>query len=120
MSKRDADILLEAILEAINKVLKYTDGMKAEEFMVDDKTIDAVVRNIEVIGEASGKLPEDFKSKYPSVEWIKIKGMRNRLIHEYFGVDVQIIWTVRDEFLPKLKLQLEEIISKLNSSDSDS
>lgn len=98
MSRRDADILLEDILEAIQKVLRYTNGMTVDEFISDDKTIDAVVRNIEVIGEATTKLPDKLKAKYPSVDWVKIKGMRNRLIHEYFGVDVQIIWTVRDKF----------------------
>lgn len=101
MSKRDNDLLLEDILEAAQKIAKYCCGLEYADFLNDDKTIDAVIRNFEVIGEASNRIDPDFKLNHPEIEWAKLKGFRNRLIHEYFGVDYQIVWQiVQDDIEP--------------------
>ncbi len=81
MSKREIQNLLEDIYDAINKINTYTQGMSYADFMLDDKTIDAVVRNFEIIGEATGKVPEDFKTGHPEIEWRRMIGFRNRIIH---------------------------------------
>jgi len=85
------DYLID-ILESIKDITDFTDGMTVDQFSVDRKTVRAVIRCLEVIGEAANKIPNNVREKYPEVPWIEIIGMRNRLIHEYFGVDVNIIW----------------------------
>lgn len=87
MSKRDNDLLLEDMLEAAEKIKKYTLGFDFSSFSKEDKTIDAVVRNFEIIGEAANRVDPDFKRESREIEWGKITGFRNRLIREYFGVD---------------------------------
>ncbi len=87
MSKREIQLLLEDILESSKKIISYTSGMAFDDFIRDDKTIDAVVRNFEIIGEAAQRVPEEFKSDHPEIEWRRMTGLRNRIIHEYFGVD---------------------------------
>ena len=71
--------------EAAEKILKYTKGLSFEDFLADDKTIDAVVRNFEIIGEASLRIDEDFRFEHPQIEWKKLRGFRNRIVHDYFG-----------------------------------
>jgi len=85
MSKRSSDLLLLDMKEAAEKILKYTKGLSFEDFLADDKTIDAVVRNFEIIGEASLRLDEDFRFEHPQIEWKKLRGFRNRIVHDYFG-----------------------------------
>jgi uncharacterized protein with HEPN domain len=114
MSKRDADILLEDILQAIEKIARYTENYELKHFIADDKTIDAVVRNIEIIGEAVSKLPDELKEANSDVEWKRIKGMRNRIVHEYFGVDVGIVWAIITQHLPDLAMQVKDILSELD------
>jgi uncharacterized protein with HEPN domain len=77
--------------EASEKILKYTKGLSFEEFLTDDKTIDAVVRNFEIIGEASLRIDEDFRLENPQIEWKKLRGFRNRIVHDYFGIDNEIV-----------------------------
>src|SRR4030043_54564 len=100
MSKRPINLLLNDILESIDKVEQYTKEMSFDEFSNDQKSIDAVVRNLEIIGEVANRLPDDFKEKHSSVEWYKVVGLRNRIIHEYFGIDLQIIWQIVHADLP--------------------
>ncbi|MDP4748102.1 MAG: DUF86 domain-containing protein [Algoriphagus sp.] len=85
MSKRSSDLLLLDMKEAAEKILKYTKGLSFEDFLADDKTIDAVVRNFEIIGEASLRIDEDFRFEHPQIEWKKLRGFRNRIVHDYFG-----------------------------------
>jgi uncharacterized protein with HEPN domain len=103
MSKRDWKILFADILESIGKIEQYTQGITFDEFIRDSMTIDAVVRNIEIIGEASKMVPEDIKQKNPDIPWKKLNGIRNRIVHEYFGVDVNIIWFIVSNELLQLK-----------------
>lgn len=91
---RDYSVFLEDILEAIGRIRRYTAGYSFDDFTKDDKTRDAVVRNLEIIGEAVKHLPEEVRLKHPDENWKKIAGLRDILIHEYFGVDMEIIWDV--------------------------
>jgi len=109
MPKRDQGLLVEDILEALRKISGYTAGMGQEEFQQDPKTIDAVVRNLEILGEATRQLPADFISRHPAVPWRQIAGLRNRIVHEYFAVDLEIVWQVIHHDLPQLAAQLESL-----------
>jgi uncharacterized protein with HEPN domain len=106
MSERPADLLLEDSLEAIGKIERYTTGLDQAGFEADEKTIDAVVRNFEIIGEAARQLPEEFTRRNPQIEWRKIAGLRNRIVHDYFGLDLEIIWQIIRSDLPALKRDL--------------
>jgi uncharacterized protein with HEPN domain len=113
MSDREIQLLLEDILEASEKILSYTSGMSFEDFVSDDKTIDAVVRNFEIIGEAANRVPEDFKSNHPEIEWRRMTGLRNRIIHEYFGVNYATVWKVKEENIPELADFIQQAIQDL-------
>ncbi|MEM7548167.1 MAG: DUF86 domain-containing protein [Bacteroidota bacterium] len=106
---RSLELLVEDILDCIKKIEKYTEGLSFKNFLKDDKTIDAVVRNFEIIGEASSRIPEEVKKDYPNINWIRIKGFRNVIIHEYFGVDYEILWNIKQEYIPTLKNSIQEI-----------
>ena len=109
MSKRDPKLLVGDILDSAHKIIDYTDGLSFEDFLKDSKTIDAVVRNFEIIGEAANRLPEEFKVNFPDIDWHRIRGFRNRIVHDYFGIDYSIVWLIKDKFLPKMILQLKEL-----------
>jgi uncharacterized protein with HEPN domain len=81
--------------------------------LADDKTIDAVVRNLEVIGEAARLLPQDFRESHPSIPWNQIAGLRNRIVHEYFGLDLEIIWQVVQSHIPPLESQIGALRTSL-------
>jgi uncharacterized protein with HEPN domain len=115
MSKRSLELLIEDIWESIEKIERYTEGMTQDIFQSDEKTTDAVVRNLEIIGEAAGRLPKEFTDRHSKIEWVKIKGLRNRIVHEYFGVDTQIIWQILEKDLPAFKASLKSIRDQLNS-----
>lgn len=110
MSKREIKILLEDMIEAIRKINQYTKGMTYDIFINDPKTVDAVVRNLEIIGEAANRVSKSFQQEHPQVEWRQIIGLRNRIIHDYFGIDYEIVWQVVTVDLRKLKKKLKEII----------
>ena len=106
MSKRrDAD-LVEDISEAITRIERYTAGLTLDAFLADTKTQDATVRNLEIIGEAVKGLSSDFKKKHQDVPWQAIAGMRDRLIHDYAGVNWDIVWDVLQTKLPELRRHL--------------
>jgi len=111
MSKRSSNILLLDMKEAAEKILKYTKGLSFEDFLTDDKTIDAVVRNFEIIGEASLRIDEDFRLENPQIEWKKLRGFRNRIVHDYFGIDYEIVWSILSEDLEELIFQLEQLLN---------
>ena len=110
MSKRDINLLLNDILDACGKIATYTSGMNYDSFIADNKTIDAVVRNFEIIGEAANRIPEDYKLLHPEVEWRHIIGFRNRIIHEYFGIDYEILWQIIEENVSELKEQIQLLV----------
>lgn len=107
---RDYKVYLDDILEAINRVQLYIADMDEKQFEVDIKTVDAVIRNLEIIGEAVKKVPNEIKSKYPHIEWKRIGGLRDILIHEYFGVDVHIIWDIVKNKLGDFGKQIKPIL----------
>ncbi len=109
MSKRDSKLLLADILDAVEKIKKYTSGLTYDMFIEDSKTLDAVIRNFEIIGEAANQLPEEFKDKYPAIEWFRIIGFRNRIVHDYMGVDYKIVWTIVQNYIDKLSADIIEI-----------
>lgn len=114
--KKNPKIFLEHIEESIEEIENYTKNFSAKKFRGDIKTQDAVIRRIEIIGEAVKNLPSDFKRKNPQVEWQEIAGMRNKLIHEYFGVDIDLVWEVVKKDIPKLKKQIHGIIREILNS----
>jgi uncharacterized protein with HEPN domain len=108
MSFRDWQFRVNDILEAIDKIERYTQDMDFSGWLEDEKTVDAVIRNIEVIGEASSHLPDEVLQRYKDIPWRLMKGIRNILAHEYFGVDLEIIWKTVKEDLPTIKKLLLE------------
>jgi uncharacterized protein with HEPN domain len=109
MPRRDADLLIEDIDGAIGRIERYVADTDREGFLKDEKTIDAVARNLEIIGEAVRRLPPEFKEKHSAVPWSQIAGLRNRIVHDYFGLDLEIIWQVLHVSLPEFKDQLRRI-----------
>ena len=110
MPPRQWRLRVEDILDAIAKVERYVDGLTFEQFQADEKTIDAVIRNLEVIGEAVRHLVTISAELPVIIPWADIAGMRNILIHEYFGVDLQIMWQTVSKDLPTLKGELQTLL----------
>jgi len=114
MSKAiDPRPFLEDILDSIGYVESYTSGMSLQEFMKNSMVQDAVVRRIEIIGEAVGKLPDYLKDNHPGIPWQDVKDMRNKLIHDYGHVDLELVWAVVQKELPALKANILEITNSL-------
>jgi uncharacterized protein with HEPN domain len=111
MSKRPINLLLNDIRQAIDRIEQYIKNLSFDAFSDDQKPVDAVVRNLEVIGEAASRLPDEFKGKYSEIEWYKVVGLRHRIVHEYFGIDLEIIWQILQKDLPELKSQFMQIMS---------
>ena len=88
--------------------------MSFDDFIKDDKTIDAVVRNFEIIGEAANRVPQDFRSDHPEIEWRRIIAFRNRIIHEYFGINYEILWKIKEENISELTEFVQQASKKLN------
>jgi uncharacterized protein with HEPN domain len=109
MSKRDPKLLVGDILESAYKILDYTAGQTFEDFTRDSRTVDAVIRNFEIIGEAANRLPEDFKDRFPEINWQRIRGFSNRIVHDYFGIDYSIVWMIKETFLLQMIAQLQPL-----------
>ena len=105
-------LYLEDIHLSMKRILDYAEGMDILKFKQSYITVDAVVRNFEIIGEASKNLPDQIKEKYPEIPWRKMYGLRNLISHEYFGVDYEMIWEIITSDLPQNLLDLEEILKK--------
>ena len=113
MSKRDWRILVDDIISSVNKIENYVTGLTFEEFDQNSMIIDAVVRNLEIIGEAATKIPDEIQVENTQVPWKKLKGIRNRIIHEYFAIDTSIIWFIAQNEIH----QLRENLNKINPHD---
>ena len=109
---RDYRLYLHDIKEAVEKIEAFTKGFTFEQFAEDVKTVDAVIRNLEILGEAAKHIPKRVKEKHPDVDWKAMAGMRNILAHEYFGVRMGIIWKTIRERLPELRRKIEEILGE--------
>lgn len=110
--RKDPKIFLSHILESIKAIEDHTRKTSKEEFSRNLTVQDAVIRRIEIIGEAAKNLPSEFKRKHREVEWREIVGMRNKLIHEYFGINLNVVWTTLKKDIPKLKKQISELLEK--------
>ena len=108
------------ILSSILEIEEFVKDVNFEKFVRDRKTINAVIRSLEVMGEASKKIPSEIRSKYPEVPWKYMAGMRDKLIHEYHGVDLEIVWKVIKGEIPILKPMIEKIVDELENAPPDS
>lgn len=106
-------LYLEDIRISMERIAQYTEGFNLTSFKKDNKTVDAVIRNFEIIGEAAKKLSEELKKKNPDVPWKEMYYLRNRVMHEYFGVDYEIIWDIANNYLPANKIMVDKIYKKL-------
>ncbi len=104
---RDYQLYLKDILSAMDSIEAFVEGMSFEEFRTDDKTASAVIRKFEIIGEAKKNIPDEIRQQYPTLPWKEMAGMRDRLIHFYFGVDYKLVWTTIKERLPQVKPDIQ-------------
>jgi uncharacterized protein with HEPN domain len=111
MNERTWRLFLEDLVESIEKIDKYIDGMDYDSFAGDEKTVDAVVRNLEIVGEASKNIPDSIKAEHSEIPWHRMSGLRNVLAHEYFGIDLNIIWKIIKENLPEVMPLLNKILN---------
>lgn len=108
MPERSEKLLFLDLLSSIEKIRAYTAGMAFADFQNDQKTIDAVVRNFEIIGEAAKRFSKEYQKANTEIPWSGMIGLRNKIIHDYFGIDVQIIWKVITEFIPEIEKKIRE------------
>ena len=119
MSERSYRVFAEDILEAMDKIERYIASLTYQVFAQNEMIVDAVIRNLEIIGEASRNIPEDVKGRHPHIPWRRMIGLRNLIIHQYFGVDLDIIWEIISKNLPETKPMIIEMLREFNENSVD-
>lgn len=118
MAIRTHTMYFDDILMAIGRIIEYTEGYDYSAFKNDNKTVDAVIRNFEILGEAVKNIPKDIKNQYIEVPWDEMYGLRNRVSHAYFGIDYEIIWDIITNHLPQNQKQIESIYKRVLDCNS--
>ena len=115
MTKRDLRDYIQDILDAIGEVKEFIEGMRFEDFAKEKKTVNAVIRSHKVIGEAAKKIPEDLRQRHAQIPWKRMAGMRDKLIHEYFGIDLETVWVVINNELPPVKPMIQDVLKNIEN-----
>ena len=111
--KRDYSVYLRDILQSFRNASQFVEGLSYEKFVTDRKTVSAVIRELEIVGEATKQIPASIKKKYPNIPWSDMAGMRDKLIHFYFGVDTEIVWKTIKVRIPELELLIQDVLHDL-------
>ncbi len=120
MKKKDrSELYLKDLMDSMDQVMTYVDGMTFNEFEKDKMRIDAVLRNIQIIGEAARNISEEIKEKYPDIPWRRMIGLRNIVVHAYFGVDLEMIWRISTVNIPETQPQLEMIVENFKEGNEE-
>lgn len=109
-NRRNSNLLLQDIIDSGDRILRYTENMTFDEFVSNELVIDGVIRNFEIIGEAANRLTDDFKDKYQDIDWHRIRGFRNRIVHDYVGIDFEIVWRIKETMLSEMLSRIKEIL----------
>ncbi len=115
MKKREYGDYIQDVLDSINAVDEFIKGMAFEDFTKDKKTIFAEIRGIEIIGEATKYIPKSIRNKYPEIPWKDMAGLRDKVIHAYFGVDLRVIWETATRHLPEIKPLIEQVLKDIEN-----
>lgn len=115
--RRDYKLFLKDIINAMDAIERFTKGMELDDLVKDDKTSSAVIRKFEIIGEAVRNIPDWLRGKYPQIQWRRMVGMRDRLIHAYFGVDYELVWEAIKSEIPKVKPELQKILKEMEREE---
>jgi len=115
---KDISIFLKHIIESAELIEKYLDKKSLKDFLATSQIQDSVIRRLEIIGEAVKNIPDDFKKSYPDLPWRKIAGLRDILIHQYFGIDLELTWEITIKNIPELKTEIMSVLNRLNKGKS--
>jgi len=116
---RDYNLYIEDMLTSMQRIEEYIGEMEFREFKMNYLVVDAIIRNFEIIGEASKNITPEIKDKYPEIPWKKMYGLRNLIAHEYFGIDYEMIWEISKNNLPQNSIDLKNILEKEKSTDGN-